>query len=94
MKKIKLTQDAYICSGEYRLHTDDGKPSIAVLSAWYEAMAEDAEGNEYLVVWAVKQGFDAATNPDESDACDWDNPEEIMRQDTGENVTGSVEIEW
>lgn len=92
--KITLKQDAYICSGGYRLHTDSGKPSISVLNEWYEASATDAAGNDYMVIWRVKPDFDAATNPDESDACDWDSPAEIMRLDDGANVTGAAVIDW
>lgn len=83
--KIRLTQDAYISSGEYRLHTEDGKPSIYVLREWYEAAATDEDGNDYLVVWRI--------DPDDSDACDWDTPAEITQLSTGGNVTRTAKIE-
>lgn len=93
---IRLTQDAYVCGGngcEYRLHTDTGAPSIYVLYDWYEAAAVDADGNEYLVVWSLRRGYNPEIQ-DESDACDWDSPAEIIRLDTGDNVTSYAKIEW
>lgn len=94
--KIRLTQDAHIegyKGAVYRLHTDDGKPSIYVIrDSWYEATASDDNGNEYSVVWRIKEDFDAATNPDESDACNWDEPAEIVSVETGKPIT--AEIEW
>ena len=91
--KINLTQDAYINNGEYRLHTDSGKPSTWMLCDWYEAAATDNDGNEYRVIWAIRDDWDAESG-DESDACDWDNPTEIIRLDTGDNVTSRAKIEW
>ena len=94
--KIRLAQDAHIegyNGAEYRLHTDDGKPSIYVIrDNWYEATATDDNGNEYLVVWRIKEDFDVNENPDESDACNWDEPAEIINIETGKPVT--AEIEW
>lgn len=90
---IKITQDACICSGEYRLHTDDGKPSICALSDWYEASATDDNGAEYRVIWRIRVDYDS-TCGDESDACDWSEPAEIIRLDDGANVTDSVQIAW
>lgn len=91
--KIRLTQNAYINSGEYRLHTDSGKPSAYVLREWYEAAATDNSGKKYYVFWAIRDDWDANSG-DESDACDWDNPAEIIRLDTGDNVTSRAKIEW
>lgn len=91
--KINLTQNAYINSGECRLHTDSGKPSAWVLRDWYEALATDSDGNEYRVIWAVRDDWDAESG-DESDACDWDSPTEIIQLDTGDNVTSCAKIEW
>lgn len=91
---VNLTQDPYINSGEYRLHTDDGKPSIYVLHEWYAAAATDENRNEYLIIWRVREDFNADENPDESNACDWDNPAEIIRLDNGANVTGRAKINW
>jgi len=94
--KIRLTQDAHIegySGAEYRLHTDDVKPSIYVIrDNWYEATATDENGNEYRVVWRLRDDFDISENLDESDACDWDEPSEIINLETGKPV--SAEIEW
>lgn len=96
--KIRLTQDAHIegyKGAEYRLTTDAGKPSAYVIrDNWYEATATDKDDNMYLVVWRIKDGFDVYNDPDESDACNWDEPAEIIRLDTGENVTDRAKIEW
>lgn len=91
---VNLTQNPYINSGEYRLHTDDGKPSIYVLHEWYTAAATDENRNEYIIIWRVREDFNADENPDESDACDWDNPAEIIRIDDGANVTDRAKISW
>lgn len=90
---INLTQDAYISSGERRLHTDSGKPSAYVLRDWYEAAATDADGNKYNVIWTIRDDWDNESG-DESDACDWDNPAEIIRLDDGANVTDRAKINW
>lgn len=94
MKKINITlaQDAYICGGEYRLHTDSGAPAIGVLYNWYEAIGTDSDGNEYRVVWSIRDGYDIDTDTDESNACNWDAPEEVIRLDDGANVTAYAEI--
>lgn len=96
--KIRLTQDAHIegyKGAEYRLTTDAGKPSACVIrDNWYEATATDKNDNMYLVVWRIKDDFNINENPDESNACDWDNPEEIINIDTGDNVTSRSKIEW
>lgn len=90
MLKIKLTQDAYVSSGEYRLHTDAGKPSITVLTTWYEALASDNEGNEYRVFWEIsnQEAFDSGNE----DCCDWNNPIEIYSYKDQKPV--KAEIEW
>jgi len=54
----------------------------------YRATGEDAEGNEYQVVWATTEAWDDAQEAskngdvsgfaeDESNACDWDSPASI-----------------
>ena len=40
---------------------------------WYEAQAQDENGNNYTVVW-TKVDF----NADGADACDWENPDYIL----------------
>lgn len=59
-KKLTLTQDAYITSnGVYNC---------------YEALAVDADGNDYKVIWDI---LDAQCD-DESNACDWSTPSNII----------------
>lgn len=61
-KEYRLTQDAYV--------SDDG--------ATYQASAQDADNNEYMVVWEVNHpDFENLT--DESEACDWENPIRVTR---------------
>lgn len=91
MKKIELTQNAYLTGGEYRIPDENGKPTIYVLSdAWYQAQAVDEDGNEYTVLWTLADGFDPLYDDDEGDACDWDNPFVIICG--GKDVTGKVEL--
>ena len=40
---------------------------------WYQAHAEDADGNEYTVIWT-----DVDWDDEEGDACDWDNPDYVL----------------
>jgi hypothetical protein len=42
---------------------------------YYRASAVDAEGNDYRVRWELYEGFEGE---DESEACDWDSPSEIV----------------
>ncbi len=47
----------------------------------YEALAEDKNGNPYLVIWEILDSFKEAFKSgdyDESEACEWDNPAEII----------------
>lgn len=84
MKKITLTQDAYARGGSVRA----GGNSICKLTEWYEASAEDAEGNDYRVIWEISN-----TNAeDESDACDWSTPWAILDEHHHE-VSNSVVID-
>ena len=63
-KTLTLTQQAYLhCDG-----SDTGE-------RYYRASAVDAEGNDYRVRWELYEGFDGE---DESEACDWDSPSEIV----------------
>ena len=84
MKTIKLTQDAYAQGGSIRT----GGNSIFELTEWYEAAAEDEDGNTYRVIWSI-------TNPDtedESDACDWSEPWAIFDEHY-KNVQDSVVLD-
>lgn len=73
MTKITLVQEAYACGGSVRA----GHDSIRELTDWYEAVAEDDNGNDYRVIWAI-------SNPDaedEGDICDWSAPWAIIDED-------------
>lgn len=78
MKEIRLTQEAYVCGecGGYN---------------WYEAMAADREGNEYLVKWEIED-YAAFENGDEEECCDWDNPVEVYSFE--EHKTVEAKILW
>lgn len=83
MTIIKLTQDAYANGGSIRA----GSRSAYELTSWYEAHAEDDNGNEYRVIWEI-------VNPDtedESDACDWLDPWAILDEHYN-NVMDNVSI--
>lgn len=45
---------------------------------YYQAPAEDANGNKYHITWDILDSFDPATDDDESNACDWDEPAKIL----------------
>lgn len=64
-KTLTLTQQAY---------ADRDHGLVEAGSIIYRAIATDAEGNEYRVIWAQYDGFDG---DDESDACDWSNPARV-----------------
>ena len=66
--EVDLTQDAYVTGGSFP--TAWGMYN----GEWYEAHAEDEDGNEYIVRWTdVNWGVE-----DEGDACDWDNPDYVQ----------------
>ena len=73
MVKIRLTQQAYLTSGEYRLHTDTGKPATGILSGeYYTASATDNAGNEYSVFWEI-----TGTDGNGNHIVSWDDPIEV-----------------
>ena len=86
MKTIKLTQEAYANGGSVRA----GGNSICELKEWYEAAAEDEDGNEYRVIWALSDDY-VPEEQDESDACDWSTPWAIL-DECYCNVSDSVVI--
>lgn len=67
LENLVLTQEAYI-TGEH------GKE-------YFEALAEDINGNDYLVIWDIKAEYKDMLNEidDESMLCDWDNPSDIRK---------------
>lgn len=77
MLALRLTESAFVTSGEHRITLPSDRPSIDVLYTWYEASAVDAAGKCYTVVWAIRDGFDLESR-DEDDACEWANPLEIL----------------
>lgn len=90
MTNIKLTCNAHVESGEMRLPTEDGKPSIYVMSGdWYQADGLDGDGNEYIVLWDILPDWDGS---DEGDACNWDRPAHIVRIAPWADVTDSAVI--
>lgn len=94
MLKIRLTQDAHVEGYDgafYRFATEDGKSAATgIWDNWYEANAEDTEGNEYRVVWEISN-MDAFNSGDE-DCCNWDEPAEIYSYKDNKPV--EAEIEW
>lgn len=65
---LTLTQEAYVSTG-------------CGVGDTYEARAEDKDGNSFLVVWDVLDGWResfAAGDLDEGDACNWDKPSKII----------------
>jgi hypothetical protein len=68
-EKLTLTQEAYPTGGSFPV---DGRYTYN--GDWYEAHAEDEEGNEHMVRW-TNVDWDAE---DSSDTCDWDNPDYIQ----------------
>ena len=78
MKKIiTLTQNAYVCSGEYRFTIEEGKCSAMIMHDWYEARGVDTKGNSCVVAWKVKDGYDSEIMGEDM-ACDWSEPDEII----------------
>jgi len=59
-KTYTLTQDAYLNEDSSGVH--------------FAAHAVDADGAEYNVRWTPSPDFDAATDDDYGDACDWTQP--------------------
>lgn len=66
---LTLTQDAYSTGGT--VYLGDGSQYNGPR---YQAAATDANGNAYMVYW-----FEPAVSEDgdESNACDWDNPDHV-----------------
>lgn len=92
MIDVRLTQDAHAAGGPgmfYRFHTSEGRPAIGGISdAWYTAIAEDAGGNQYEIVWEI-------TDPDadEDSICDWDTPASVIAiDDNNKDVTEMCRI--
>lgn len=64
-----LTQQPYLNGGTIRV------PAVGRYEgAWYEAHAENADGDEYRVIWT---DIDLDVD-DEADAADWDHPNYVL----------------
>jgi len=69
-KEITLTQDAYL----------DGTHE----ASYYQASGVDTDGNDVIVKWEIYEHWlneDGSLNgelEDESDACDWDKPVDVI----------------
>ena len=82
MTVIRLTQQSYICDGNYRLpHSVE-----VVCGPYYQAAAEDGNGVSYAVVWAIDD-MDAVRAGDEGNACDWANPVAVIDIDNNTEIT-------
>lgn len=80
--------------GEYRLHTEEGTPSVYVLSgSWYEAQGEDERGERYRIYWTIRDGYNAAED-DEDDACDWANPVAVETDAARRVLVTGCTIRW
>jgi hypothetical protein len=64
---LRLTQIAYVDN-----YGTDG-------DIVYRANAEDADGNDYIVMWEPYPEYAKELPADESDSCDWENPVSIER---------------
>ena len=86
MLKIKLTNEAYLASGEYRLHTDEGKPATGVLREYYTASATDNAGNDYSVFWEIE-----GTDGNGDHIVLWDDPIEVYSWTDNKPVKAAIE---
>lgn len=97
MTRIRLKEDAYICGYEgafLRYILPDGRESAVGISGnWFEASAEDEDGNDVFVYWNTVEGFDPNDDTDFEYACDWDTPYMVIRD--GRNIAEEgIEIDW
>lgn len=94
-KEIKLTQQAYIQGNEesfLRKYNSDGiAQADGWAGNWFQAAAEDGEGNEYMVYWIPEDDFNPQEDQDWGDACDWDNPVMVL-DSNNKNVIEAVDI--
>lgn len=94
MKTIKLTSEPCLkgYDGAFlRFVSEDGEElSTGIWDYWYQATAQDKAGEEYRVVWALRNSYDMDCG-DETKACDWDYPDQIT-DEQGRNVTDKVKL--
>lgn len=67
--ELELIQDAYATGGSFPAGKDANYNGN-----WYEANAEDSDGNEYMVRW-TDVNWD---EEDQGNACDWENPNYVQ----------------
>lgn len=93
--KIKLTQQAYIQGYEDSFLRKYNSAGVAQPDGWtgnwFQAAAEDEEGNEYMVYWIPEDDFNPQEDQDWGDACDWDNPVMVL-DSNNKNVIEAVDI--
>lgn len=93
--KIKLTQQAYIQGYEDSFLRKHNSAGVAQPDGWtgnwFQAAAEDGEGNEYMVYWIPEDDFNPQEDQDWGDACDWDNPVMVL-DSNNKNVIEAVDI--
>lgn len=86
---IRLINDAHVAGDDnmiYRFTTTDGKSSVhCIFDGWYEANGVDDAGNTYSIVWRITDR--EAHDRGDEDCCDWDNPDEVICDDTGHPVS-------
>lgn len=67
-KQLALTRNAYLDYDTQR-------------GAYYTALVQDSEGNEYRVIWLVS---DSALMLDADECCDWSTPDAIDELNCGD----------
>lgn len=88
---ITLVNDAYLESGEYRIPTCDGKPSVSCITGqWYQSDGVDAFGNTYLVIWEILEEWADDDDIDQGNACRWNNPSYIINTTDYKQCTESI----
>lgn len=92
--KIRLTQSPYLCGGEYRLHTLEGKPSTWVIGDHYEARAIDENGNACTVVWSISYINDEFDEFNTIEDVNWDFPDEVITDDGTVYNPDFTVIDW
>jgi hypothetical protein len=69
MKKIKLMEEPYWNGGI--------QMGCNLFDEWYEASAEDEQGNIYKVLWEIRTDYDYNTENEDS-ICNWYTPFAIL----------------
>ena len=93
-KTIVKAGCAEICGYEgafCRERDENGKElATGIWDCWYAADGKDDNGNDYTIIWALKDEYDLNNMPeDEGEFCDWDNPYMVLDTD-GHNITSNI----